>query len=247
MSNQNAGNMEISGFGKRCVYRIGGIAALLTVAVGVGEMAINFLPGGSAPGETVVDWFTQLQSNCFIGLRNLGLINIFMVTLGIPTYFAPSMANRVENRSFGTLAMAISFIGAAIFFSTNLAFSMLELSSQYSQAATDAQRAMIESAGLVMLSVGRSHSPGTFVGFFLAEIAGILISVVMLKGKVFSKMAALSGITGFTLLMIFEVISSFVPSLNEFGMVIAMGGGILNVIWMILLGWKLIQLARQEE
>ena len=60
-------------------------------------------------------------------------------------------------------------------------------------------------------------------------------------------MAALSGITGFTLLMIFEVISSFVPSLNEFGMVIAMGGGILNVIWMILLGWKLIQLARQEE
>jgi len=247
MSNQNAGNMEISGFGKRCVYRIGGIAALLTVAVGVGEMAINFLPGGSAPGETVVDWFTQLQSNCFIGLRNLGLINIFMVTLGIPIYFALRTANMVENRLFGTLAMVIAFIAAAVFFSTNRAFSMFELSGQYAKAATDAQRAMIESVGRAMLSVGRSHSPGTFVGFFLGEIAGLLMSVVMLKGKVFSKAAALSGIIGFTMLMIFEVISSFMPTLNEIGMVIAMGGGILNVIWMILLGWKLIQLARQEE
>jgi hypothetical protein len=246
MSIPHAGNMERSMFRKGWVYRIGGTAALLTVAVGFGEMAISFLPGGSAPAETAIDRFAQLQSDWFMGLRNLGLLNIFMVILGIPTYFALHTANK-ENRPLGTLAMAISFIGAAVFFGTNRAFSMLELSDQYAQATTDAQRAMIESAGQAMLSVGRSHSPGTFVGFFLAELAGILMSVVMLRGKVFSKTAALTGIIGFTLLMIFEVISSFVPALNEIGMVVAMGGGIFNVMWMILLGRRLIQLARQEE
>ena len=66
MNNQNTGNMELSESNKKRVYRIGGVAALLTVAVAFSEGAINFLPGGNAPVETVVDWFTQLQSNWFL-------------------------------------------------------------------------------------------------------------------------------------------------------------------------------------
>lgn len=247
MSVQNTVSMEVSETWRKWVYQIGGIAALLTVAVGFGEMAITFLPGGSAPVEAVIDWFTQLQSNWFMGLRNLGLLNIFMVTLGIPTYFALYVANRTENKAFGALAMVISFIGAAVFFGTNRAFPMLELSGQYAQATTDAQRAVIESAGQAMLSVGRSHSPGTFIGFFLGELAGVLMSAVMLQGKVFSKATALAGLVGFTLLLVFEVCTSFVPALSEICMIVAMGGGVLNVIWMILLGRRLIQLAREEE
>jgi hypothetical protein len=246
MNIQHAGNLGGSRLRNSWVYGIGGIAAFLTVVVGLGEMAISFLPGGNVPADTVIDRFAQLQTDWLLGLRNLGLLNIFMVLLGIPTFFALYTANK-KNGSFGALAMAISFIGAAVFFGTNRAFPMLVLSDQYAQAATDAQRAMIESAGQAMLSVGRSHSPGTFVGFFLAELAGILMSIVMLRGMVFGKGTALAGIMGFTLLMIFEVISSFVPALSEIGMVVAMGGGILNVVWMILLGRRLIQLAGHDE
>ena len=247
MNNQNTRNVELSESNRKRIYRIGGMAALHTVVVAFSEMVITFLPGGSAPVETVIDWFTQLQNNWFMGLRNLGLLNIVMVALGIPMYFALYTAHRKVNKEFGALAMVISFIGVAVFFATNRAFSMLELSGQYAQATTDAQRSMIEAAGQAMLSVGRSHSPGTFIGFFLGELAGILMSVVMLQGKIFSKATALAGIIGFTLLLIFEVCTSFIPALNGVGMIFAMVGGVLNIIWLILLGGRFIQLVRQVE
>ena len=98
-----------------------------------------------------------------------------------------------------------------------------------------------------MLSVGRSHSPGTFIGFFLGELAGVLMSVVMLRGKIFNKATALIGIIAFTLLSIFEVCTSFIPVLKEVAMIFAIGGGLLNVIWLILLGRRLFQLVHVDE
>jgi len=239
--------MELSQSNRKRVYRIGGIAALLAFAVALSEGAVTFLPGGNASLNTVVDWFTQLQSNWFMGLRNLGLLNIFMVALGIPMYFALYTAHKKVNKEFAALAMVVSFVGGAVFFATNRAFPMLYLSHQYAQAATDAQRAIFEAAGQSMLSVGRSHCPGTFLGFFLGDIAGILMSMVMLRGKVFGKVTALAGIVGFVLFSIYEVCVSFVPTLGEAAMVFAVGGLLSNVIWMFSLGLRFLQLVSQDK
>jgi hypothetical protein len=239
-------NMEQSKANIKRVYRMGGIVALLTVAVAFAEGAINFLPGGSGPVETVVDWFTLLQNNWFMGIRNLGFMNLFMVALGIPMYFALYTAHRKVDKEFAALAMIISFIGGAIFFATNRAFSLLEVSRLYAQATTDAQRAMFEAAGQAMLSVGRSHCPGTFVGFFLGDVAGIMMSAVMLRGKVFSKVTALAGIVGFSLLLIYEVCISFIPSLGGIVMIFAMCGLLLNLVWMITLGLRFFRLVRED-
>ena len=182
-----------------------------------------------------------------MGLRNLGLLNIFMVALGIPMYFALYTAHKKVNKEFAALAMVVSFVGGAVFFATNRAFPMLYLSHQYAQAATDAQRAIFEAAGQSMLSVGRSHCPGTFLGFFLGDIAGILMSMVMLRGKVFGKVTALAGIVGFVLFSIYEVCVSFVPTLGEAAMVFAVGGLLSNVIWMFSLGLRFLQLVSQDK
>jgi len=247
MNNQNTRDMELSASNSKTIYKIGGIAALLTVVVAFGEMVITFLPGGYAPVETVFDWFTQLQGNWFMGLRNLGLLNIVMFSLGIPIYFALYTAHQKGNKAFGALAMITSFAAVAVLIATNRAFSMLELSGQYAQATTEAQRSMLAAAGQAMLSVGRSHSPGTFIGFFLGELAGVLMSIVMFRGKIFNKATALIGIIAFTLLSIFEVCTSFIPVLKEVAMIFAIGGGLLNVIWLALLGRRLLQLARKDE
>jgi uncharacterized membrane protein len=124
---------------------------------------------------------------------------------------------------------------------------MLELSDQYAHATTEAQRSMFAIAGQAMLSVGRSHSPGTFISFFLGEIAGVLMSVVMLRGRIFSKATALIGIIGFTLLSIFEVCTSFIPVFKEVAMIFAISGGLLNIMWLILLGRRLFQLVHKDE
>ena len=60
-----------------------------------------------------------------------------MVALGIPMYFALYIAHRKVDKEFAMLAMIISFIAGAIFFATNRALPMLELSRYYAQATTE--------------------------------------------------------------------------------------------------------------
>ncbi|MEW5868562.1 MAG: hypothetical protein AB1894_04750 [Chloroflexota bacterium] len=228
----------------RAIYRTGGAAALGAVLVGVLEIAITFLPGGNAPHETVLDWFRLFQENWFLGLRNLGLLNIFLNALGVLTYFALCAAHRESPyRPYAALAALIFFLGAGVFFADNRAFAMLALSRQYAAASSEAQRAMLEAAGQSMLSVGASHSPGTFLGFFLLEAAGIMISLVMLRSQVFGKAAAYAGLFGFGVLLIFEYLSSFVSGLSGAAMALAMLGGLASMAWYILVARTLFRLA----
>lgn len=248
MSNLNklnqATDAESSNSSWKSLYKVGGVAAIIVVLVGLIELIITFFPGGSTPSETVIDWFTLFQNNWFLGLRNLGLLNIIIIVLGIPTFLALYAAHRRVSKAYGALAMIISFVGVAVFLATNRAFPMLELSSQYASATTDVQRSILVAAGQSMLSVGESHTPGTFMGFFLGEVAGITISVVMLRSKIFSKVNAFVGILGFVLLLIYEICSSFVPALSYIAIIFAMGGGLLSMTWYIMLSRRFFQLER---
>ena len=225
------------------IYKIGGIAALGAVLVGLSEILITFLPGGNAPLETVRDWFVLFQENGFMGLRDLGLLNILLNTLAILIFFALWAAHRQSpDRPYATLAALIAMLGVAVFYATNRAFAMWDLSNRYAAATTDAQRAAIEAAGLAMLSVGRSHTPGTFLGFFLLEAAGVMMAVVMLHSGIFSKATAVAGLLGFGMLALFEVTSSFVLGLGNVTMILAMLGGLSAMVWYILIARRLFQL-----
>lgn len=229
------------------IYKLGGAAAIGAVLVGILEIAITFLPGGNATPETVLDWFQLFQQNPFMGLRNLGLLNIFLNILGIFAYLALYGAHRKTTyKPLAALAALISFLGIGVFFATNRAFAMLDLSQQYTAAASDAQRVIFAAAGQALLSVGASHSPGTFLAFFLAEFAGILISYVMLRGQVFSKTTAYAGMLGFTFLLIFEFISSFFIGLSDAVLLLAMLGGLLSMVWYILIARRLSQMSANK-
>ena len=90
-----------------------------------------------------------------------------------------------------------------------------------------------------MLAEGQTRA-----GIPLIEFASLVISVVMLRGKVFSKATAYAGILGNALLMGFEVILAFLPALLNVGLVIAGGGGLAIMIWYFLVGRRLLQLGR---
>ena len=225
------------------IYKIGGVAALGAVLVGVSEIFITFLPGGNVPHETVLDWFALFQEHPFMGLRDLGLLNILLNTLAILIFFALWAAHRQSpDRSYASLAALIAMLGVAVFYATNRAFAMWDLSNRYAAAATDAQRAAIEAAGLAMLSVGKSHSPGTFLAFFLLEAAGVMMSAVMLHSGIFSKATAVAGLLGFGMLLLFEFTSSFVLGLGSVTMITAMLGGLLTMVWYILIARRLFRL-----
>jgi len=224
------------------IYRVGAVTSLLILFTAVLEIVITFLPGGYTSATTVVDWFNLLHNNAFLGLRNLGLLNIVMTALGIPMFFALCMAHWKVNPVYSALALIVSAIGDAVFYATNRAFSMLDLSNRYAAASTGVQRAVLEAAGQALLVVGQSHVPGTFIGFCLGEIAGILISVVMLKGGIFSKLSAWVGILGFSLLGVYEICQSFIPGSSSFALVFAMIGGISNLVWYGLIARRLFKM-----
>ncbi|MFN2237163.1 MAG: hypothetical protein ACK2U1_23280 [Anaerolineales bacterium] len=225
------------------IYQLGAAAAIGAVLVGIIEILITFLPGGNSAQETVLDWFQLFQDYPFMGLRNLGLLNIFLNILAIFTYLALYGAHRkTAYKPLAALAAIISYLGIAVFFATNRAFAMLDLSVQYAAATSEIQRSVLEAAGQALLSVGASHSPGTFLAFFLVESAGVLISYVMLRGEVFPKAAAYAGMLGFSILLLFEFLASFFSGLSQAAMLLSMVGGLLSMVWYILIARRLFQI-----
>lgn len=116
---------------------------------------------------------------------------------------------------------------------------MLSLSREYARATTDAQRSLLLAAGQTILAEGEGRA-----GIPLIEFAGLVISVVMLRGTVFSKLTAYAGILGYALLIVFEFILASAWGLTVAGLVIAGVGGVALITWDILVGRKLLQLGR---
>ena len=231
----------------RRFYRIGAIAAFVAILVMISEIVITFLPGGGrvAPEEvTIVNWFELFQDHWFLGLRNLGLINMIAAVLLIPAVLALFGALRADHEPWAALALIISVAGAAVYLAGNTGFPMLALSRQYAAAATEAQRAAIEAAGQAMLALGESHTPGTFVAFLLIECSGLLNSWLMLRSEYFARATAVAGLFGNALLLTFEFVSAFVPALFAISLFIALAGGLLSLAWYVLIGRDLLRLGR---
>lgn len=244
---QDTDRNEWAGSRWQSICYLGGIAALLTVMTALSEILITFLPGGYTTAETVTEWFTLLQNNPFLGLRNLGLLNIVMIAISIPMVFTLYWIHRKSNQQAAALAMILSIIGWGVFYATNRAFPMLALSTQYAAATSEVERTMLEAAGQAMLSVGQSHTPGTFLAFFFSEIAGILMAFVILRGKLFKPVTAVAGMVGYGFLLIFEVLASFVPSSHSAAMILAMIGGLANIAWYLLVALSLFRLGKVNQ
>jgi hypothetical protein len=104
-------------------------------------------------------------------------------------------ALRRTDRSSMTLALALSFVGIAVYIASNPAFALLTLSNQYAAAATDAQRFMLLAAGQALLAIQNPNVLGqASLGFFLVTLGGLIMSTVMLSSRVFSKATAYTGI-----------------------------------------------------
>ena len=228
--------------GWKSLYRVGGITALIMVVFPLAEVAISFLPGvaGLSQGTvTVIDWFTLFQNHWFLALRNLGLLNIIGAAFLAPTVLAIYSALRRNNEGFAALGTILFFLGLAVYLASSRAFPMLSLSSQYAVATTDAQRSLLAAAGQAMLAEGQSRA-----GVPLIEFACLVISALMLRGRVFSKVTAYAGILGNALLIVVEIVTTFTRGLPNAGFVVAVCGGLSLMTWYLLVGSRLLQLGR---
>lgn len=215
------------------------------LAVMFAEILLTALPDGERKALSAAQWFALYARNPFMGMRNMGLINIIATTVMLPVFSCLYLLHRKELPALALVALVVSLSGYAVFMADNAAFPMLELSRQYAQA-DEAGRASLEAAASALLAKGASHTSGTFPGFFLSELAGILWCVVMIRGSVFGRRIGVVGIVSFASLLAFDILSSFVPSAFMLSMIPALSGGVLALVWYGMTGVRLAALSKDH-
>jgi hypothetical protein len=238
-------------------YKVGSVAALLTVVVGLLDIIVSSAQPQRdvQPGKLeAADWFARFGESRLLTLRDLGLLNIVNTCLWALLHLAIYTAHRQGGRRgrgpgdlFGALGVTLSSFGALVYAANNKALPMLALSRRYAAAGTDREmdeKARLEVKGQAMLAKGEDFTPGSFPGFLFAEVGGICTGVAMLRGGVFSRLTGWLGITGSGLLLAFTSILTFAPGAFRRVMVLAMAGGILSMGWHILSARRLFDLGR---
>ncbi len=233
----------------RSFYKVGGAAALLAVLVALVDVLTAMLAGSevAAPGAlSATDWFALFHQNWFLGLSNLGLLNVAYNTLMVVVFVALFGALRSSHEPYAALAAAFLFIGAAIYIGNNISLPMLALSGRYAAAATPAEQAALAAAGAAMLAQAEDLTAGAYMGFFFVEVAGLLMALVMLRSGVFGRLTAVLGLVGYALLFVFNVMAAFMPA--QFGVTLGLGmaGGPLMMVWFVLVARRLFQLGRSS-
>lgn len=230
------------------IYLIGGTTTIVVLFGIIIDMVVGSITGGNVTSlpQTAIERFNQIRDNRLLGLYNLDLLNIINQIIMIPSIFAIYAAHRKVNQANALLALILFVTGTAIFVANNTALTMLDLSNKYFSATTEVQKNLIAAAGEAMLAKGAHGSLGVFIGFALPTFANVLMSLVMIKGKIFSKATSYTGFLGSTLLLIYIIFVTFMPVVEKFAIAFAMPGGLLMMVWMILFTIKLFKLRLTE-
>jgi hypothetical protein len=231
------------------LYTIGGAAALICAVMYLITLAV-YVPASlaSPPPETVLEWFTLFEDSPITGLFFLGLADIIIMILWGPMSLALYSVLKQSNRNWSLIATTFIFVGMAVYLATNTAFSMLSLSQEFAAATVEAEKSLLLAAGQAMLAVSRGTG-GLYTGMPLAWLAGLILSVVMLRSKAFSKATAWAGILGLGLLVTGtpfggHYTATGTPTALQSAVVAVqyIGGGLLSLAWYILVGLNLLKI-----
>jgi hypothetical protein len=239
--------MKTTGQQWKLFYKIAAISAFLALFTMLTEIFLTALPDGARVEHGINELFNMYSRNWFMAMRYMGLINIIATSLMVPVFFALYCLHREKMQVFATFSLILSMLGYAVFIADNVSFPFLTLTEKYALAATDIERNQLIAAGEALFAKGASHTPGTFPGFFIGQIAGIFFSIIILKAGVMKKAVGIIGLLAFCFLLIFEVISSFVASLYNEAMIFAIIGGPLALVWYAMIGMGLLKHSKEFE
>ncbi len=230
----------------KIIYKIGAVTTIIVLCGIILDMVVGTITGGNIAElpQTAIERFNQFKENGLLGLYNLDLLNIINQIILIPSIFALYAAHRNTNKPSALLSLILFLVGTTIFVTGNTALTMLDLSQKYFAASSEEQRMLLAAAGEAMLAKGSHGSLGVFIGFALPTFANVLMSCVMLKGNIFSRANSYIGIIGNSLMVIYIIMVTFMPSVEKMALVFAMPAGLLLMTWMIMFTIKLLKLSK---
>jgi hypothetical protein len=224
------------------LYKISGVAAWIFVAYSLGTIII-FMFLSQMP-ETALEAFKALQENRIIGLLRLDALTLLTVPLYYLIYLCIYQGIKKDNNAYASLGALLAFAGVTLFLATPSAFSLVPLSEKYVATTNAAYKEQILTVGEALMASDMWHSSGAMIGGYLMLIAALIVSVVMLKSKNFSKATAFVGILTYGLDLMHKSVSIFAPSIGIFFMMVA---GPLYLVWFPLLARDFFRLAKETQ
>lgn len=216
----------------KSLFSIAGISAVL-IALLIPIDVVTFIVWPRP--TTVAGYFDLLQSNVLLGLVSLDLLYVIDQVLVIPIVLSLYITLRRANESIVTLFSLLALVGVTAIFSANTAVGMLNLSNLYAVATTEAQRSLYLAAGEALMATFAGSS--YHVHIILGAVSLVVISVVMLQDKTFSKATAYAGILGNLM-----TLGLYVPVVGLLLLFLSLA---FFEVWIILLARRFVQLGKE--
>lgn len=231
MSESEATLLETRNSGWQSLYRLAGLAALLSALLTPAAVVVFIVWPPPLEGD-VEDWFELFQDNAFLGLLSMELLLMVIYVLLVPIFIALFVALKEHTASWMALGTALGLLGIGAFLASNTAVQMLDLSNQYA-AASPAERTEVLAAGRAMLATYQGTA--FHASYMIGSVAGIIVSAVMLKSKDFGKAPGYAGVVG--------NVVGFGLYIPVVGVAVSAASGIILWVWYILLAHRFFRLA----
>lgn len=219
----------------KTIYQLGGIAALSMVGIIVVQLIV-FMTAPPPLEGTALDWFKLFQRSPLIGLIDFELLMVVYTLLSLPFALALYFALRSTDQAFSALFVLLSLVGVVCFIIARPALEMLYLSHQFAAAGTEMQKSALLAAGETMLA--RFHGTAFQISYLLGSLNGVVVSLIMLKSKLFSKTTAYVRLG--------SSVFDFGLYLPGIGIFLSIFSVLFLVAWNIMVARRLFQLARGQ-
>jgi hypothetical protein len=214
------------------LFQLAGISALAVVALIPIQGLVYIL---WSPPTSVVEYFRVFQTNPVLGFLDLDLLLVLDQLLIVIVLLALYVALREADPSLMLIGLAAGVLGATLMIvSREATFSVFSLSQQYAQASSAEERAALEAAGQTLLTVynGTAFS----LGYFLTGLGLLLISTVMLRSSLFTRLTGLAGVAAGA--------TGLIPaSMGTLGFAVSFVSLLPLIVWLFLVGRRFRQLS----
>ncbi len=223
------------------LYIIGGIAALVQLAAILAyTLALAVLgPKPASAGE----YFAIQESSPLASMLRGDFLLLFLIGGYLGTFPALYVALRRISPVATFFATLFTLIAVIVCFATESTFALLHLGDLYAAAVTEAQHAQYLAAGEAIIAGDMWNSSGAYVSGILLQGGGVMISLVMLRSKDFSKVTALSGLLGNALDLTQHILHPLAPDVSA---LLLMVMGPFYLVWFPMLARDLFRLAKRE-
>jgi hypothetical protein len=219
------------------MYKVGGASGIL-VFIGYFILIALYVTGTPPSGSEERLIFFAGHAAQWWSIIGLSVLTNFLRLL---VFFSLFFALKGINRSAALIAVAFEGLFVVIECATSYGTmfpALMNLSSQYAAATSDAQRAVYVTAATSIDAALGSGFLAVYV-ILVPAISTLVISFVMLKG-VFNKATAYLGLVTGILAIVSVVGPYFVSALSNIVPIMSA----LSMVWFLLVGYKLYRLGQ---